>query len=309
MTVFAVGTVSVAWLLIRRQATRPAIAWLIAVGFGALQPTLYHLLVLTRDPVFGQWSEMVKAPSPPPLEFLLGLGLLLPIAALGGRPLLTQARGNVTLPMVWVAVTAFLVYIPFTYQRRLIHGVHLPLCLLAVGGIEVLRTRAQEWKAARSRAASVLGRGAAPALLVVMSLSNISMIAHDLRIYRVGFAPYYLRSEYIEAFRWLRDNTRPDDAVFCALETGSFIPGTAGNTVFLGHWGLTLFSNRKKDLVEAFLRSGDDTGQKAFLAKTDARYVFIGEVERNTGRFEADQKPYLDRVFENSRVSIYRVAL
>jgi len=133
------------------------------------------------------------------------------------------------------------------------------------------------------------------------------MITENVLAYRSGKAPYYLRREYLDAFRWLRESTWPDHAVLSSLATGSFIPGLAGNTVYVGHWGLTLNVHQKKATVEGFLEDDRrDDEKQAFLRAMGIVYLFHGEIEQRLGGYTPESKPYLERVYRNRLVSIYR---
>ncbi len=308
VTVLAVGAAAVVATAVRRGAVRPSLAWLLAVLAGALPAALHHARVILTVPVFRNWSEMVRAPSPAPWEIALGYGFLLPLAALGARDAAPGARDRRLLPIVWIATVAVLVYLPFGFQRRLLHGVHLPICLLAAFGIERLRASSHSVFRALTRGRRLRQGILFAASLAILSLSNFFMIAENLIAYRAGKAPHHIRTEYFDAFRWLRENTRPDHAVLSSMATGSFIPGTAGNTVYVGHWGLTLLVHQKKAIVDAFFRDDrDDVGKETFLRQAGIRYVFVGEVERHLGRFTADGKTYLAPLYKNAVVSIYGV--
>ncbi len=312
VTVLVVGAAWTVLVSLRRRGDggrdrRGAAIWLSCVTAGALPAIAYNGWITLAEPVFRGWAQMVHAPSPSPLGYGFGFGLLLPLAAFGARDFLRGSDDRRLLPLVWIVAAALLVYAPASFQRRLVHGAHLPLCVLAASGVSRLRA----WIAARARAVARrdrLPRGVlAAAAALLLSASNIWMISENVKAYRSGVAPYYLRREYLDAFRWLRESTWPDHAVLSSLATGSFIPGIAGNTVYVGHWGLTLSVHEKKATVEGFFETDQrDEEKQAFLRAMGIVYLFHGEIERRLGPYSPESKPYLERVYGNRLVSIYR---
>jgi hypothetical protein len=146
------------------------------------------------------------------------------------------------------------------------------------------------------------------ALLVLLSLSNLWVTAGDISAYNTGLAPGYIRHEFLDAFRWLKENTDPSQAVLSSIQTGSFIPAQGGNRVFLGHTELTVGVRLKMKLVEAFFAENTNDDVKwRLLDGAGIDYVFLSSVERQLGAFRPEEKDYLRRVYANDLVSIYRV--
>jgi hypothetical protein len=279
---------------------------LAAVIAGVLPYAIYHQVVLVGDPVFRKASEMVHAPSPTPIGYALGFGLLVPLAVAGFSHMRRSDRERSLLFAIWICATILLVYAPVSFQRRLIQGVHIPLALLATTGMTRLARHLGKGRSASDR--RHLGGAIVAGLLMLLALSNMRMVAADVEAYRKGGAPYYLRLEYGEAFRWLRENTGPYEIVFCSIATGSFVPALSGNTVFIGHWGLTLSAEAKKSIVEGFFRTNENDAAKArFLREAGVRYVLFGEVEDVLGTYDPRTKGYLALRHANARVSIYEV--
>ncbi len=271
---------------------------------------LRHLL--TAEPVFRLWTESIHGESPPPVAYLCGFGLILPLAALGVRRLVTLPhRGNracvrpltiAAMPLIWIAVTTILVYAPFPFQRRLIQGVHIPLALLAGLGVNTLLDRFP----------LTAHRGGAriAALLVLVALlfpSNGAQIGRDFSAFAAGRAPEYLDTRYIDAFQWLRRETDPADAVLSSIQTGHFIPALAGNRVFLGHGELTVDSHNKMAAANRFFRGAMSPDEaEAFVRRTGVTYLFISPAEKMGDADWIGSWDRANRVYTNGLISIYR---
>lgn len=306
VTVFAVGIVWSVLVFARAGTWRPALLRLLVVLGGALPAALHQVWIISAHPVYSGWSRMVRGVSPSPLGYLLGFGLLIPLALLGVRQFWSRSSERRLLPIVWVAVTAVLVYAPVSFQRRLIQGIHLPLSILAMGGLASLVGAGRGGSARNSGGLGPLRKTAIVLLIAVLSLSNARMIVDDIAAYRTAKAPYYIRAQYFEAFRWLREHTRSDEIVFSSYPSGSFIAGIAGNTVYAGHWGLTVRAEAKVAQIARFLAdNSDDVRKEAFLRGVGAKYLFYGEAERNLGSYDPERKSYLRRVFDGGVIRIY----
>jgi hypothetical protein len=139
----------------------------------ALPAVGYQLYVFKVDPVFSQRVE-VPTTSPALWRYLLGYGLLLPLAGVGAwrgltsppcppprsgegegtaselsYPLSASGRGPgegssraaaLLLP-VWSVVGFVVPYLPVAFQRKMVMGLHIPLALLAAQGAVRLMER------------------------------------------------------------------------------------------------------------------------------------------------------------------------
>jgi len=110
----------------------------------------YYYQVFVSDPVFQSWSAHTVLPSPPIPNFLLGYGIVF-LLALGGLPYVLRQRNERSLVLVaWVLAAMTLLYLPFTSQRRMIEGLHVPLCILAPSVFSVLLARCHGLRSAQS---------------------------------------------------------------------------------------------------------------------------------------------------------------
>jgi hypothetical protein len=96
--------------------------------------TLLQYYFYRSDPVFHQRADY-PTPSPEFASYALGYGLVL-LLALAGAVLLLRGRSPLKtaqrwMPMAWVIAGFGVAYLPLSFNRKMIMGTHVPLCLLA----------------------------------------------------------------------------------------------------------------------------------------------------------------------------------
>jgi len=258
----------------------------------------YDYYVYTFNSVLRAWSEQNVTPSPPLWTYAVAYGFVL-ILAVGGTVLATRRQSQADLFLLaWVIVNGLLLYAPFSLQRRLVTGLHIPLCILA--GMALSRYVLPRFSPARRTL--ILG-----AVLVLTVPSNLVVVAtlmagaarHDSRL--------YLYQDEMEAMTWLRENTRPTDIVLASPEMGLFIPAWAGNRVLYGHPFETIQAKEKKALVEEFFQEGigGQAGREIVRLYRPA-YLFYGPRERELGELEHEMLPV---VYQNRSVTILTITI
>ncbi|OGG16017.1 hypothetical protein A3D77_03175 [Candidatus Gottesmanbacteria bacterium RIFCSPHIGHO2_02_FULL_39_11] len=113
---------------------------------------------------------------------------------------------------------------------------------------------------------------------------------------------------WMDAIRFLENNTSHDDVVIAQITAANYIPAYAGNTVW---WGQTNTYDyfRKQKLMEDFFKGEMSESQAIHLiAEGNIKYVFVGPQERDmmTGKKITDVYPFLNSFFKNSTVEIYK---
>jgi hypothetical protein len=276
LTVYSVlGGYFILRLLKERHLPWPEILRGMVAGAVTAPLIAYDYYVYTFNPVLRAWSEQNVTLSPPPWEYAIAYGFVLPLAA-GGAALAIRrrSRGDFFL-LAWVIVNCLLLYAPFSLQRRLVTGLHFPLCVLAAMAL----SRYVLPRFALARRTVILGAIIVltmPSNLFVLMASMAGAAHHDSRL--------YLYRDEAEAMTWLRENTQPTDIVLASPATSLFIPAWTGNRVLYGHPFETIQAKDKKALAEAFFREGigGQAGQKIAQLYRPA-YVFYGPRERELG--------------------------
>jgi hypothetical protein len=311
--VIAIAAVWAAYLLVSGLAARRIplveLRQALLAGAIALPSVAYQYYLLQIDPVF-QARAAVPTRSPALHLYLLGYGLLVPLAVLGARRLLRSnsvPRPGVYLPIVWAVVGLAVAYLPVPFQRKLVEGLHLPIALLAAFGAVALAERLAP------------GRRAAQGLVLLLALlltvpTNFRFIARDWTmaveqntgstlLHRV-FWP----REDMEALARL-DDWLPGSSVVQALPwTSCLIPSMSGRRVWCGHWGETPGFRRKFGETHRFFEQKTPSDwRRQFLARTGITHIFAGTTERALASDSLAREPFLRAVHRLGDTILYQV--
>lgn len=281
LTVWAVLAVFLGWLYSTNRRLPWSQIWLtLSVGLFSAPVIVYDYWVSTTNPILAGWSAQNITSAPPPLDLLLGYGLV-GLLALGGGWLLVRQRplkpeSGEWLVFWWAATSLILLYLPFDLQRRLITGLHLPLCILAAIGL--LRWLPSIGFKPNQR------RSFTTVVVIVGALGTLFVWALPLLATRQSpgtsetTALLFMRREETAAFAWLRENATPGDVVLASPRVGLFIPGQSGTRTFYGHPFETIEAKPKKAIVEAFFRGNVQVISPA------VDFIIYGPTEQQLGQ-------------------------
>lgn len=327
----------------KRRLDLPGWTRLMVAGLASLPTTAYQYYALRVEPVFFYRAFASKTLTSKPWWVLLGFGLLaflaygliVNVAATRGKK--QAARGlfvegtALRLMAAWAIMGVLVAYVPVAFQRKLLMGVHVPLCVLA--GAALTHSTA--------RLSGNLPRIAAFGIVLLTVPTNLWFVTRDLgriaeNVGSTDHRPYLTRAEN-DALLWLRANTAPSDAVLVAPDPTAhqrfpyrallphlsvYVPALAGNVVYNGHWGETPDFIRKLGEMLAFFRADTlDEQRVALLRDNNIRYVLqLNALSRQDLRdadgtvaypsapwpARAPAPPYLAPVYANTEVTIYR---
>jgi hypothetical protein len=289
----------------RRMPWREA-ALAAVVAAVSVWPVVYQYVFFRGDFVF-RTKALTLTLTPPGRFVALGYGLPLLLAIPGGAIGLVNRR--LIFPVVWVVATWLLIaYAPFSFQRKMIEGMHLPLCVLAAAfvGDYVL---ARPWRSAAMAAVGLVAL-TIPSNAFFVRRAGGDLLTNNAEYLWVLMPPHYLTRDEYDAMVWLREHTRPDDAVLCTNLMGSYIPGVAGNTVFVGHWAETIhFGSKLGELADFFTPTTRDQVRIEMARRNHLRYLFYGRWERGAGRFDPNTSSWMTPVYRRGEVTIFRFDL
>ncbi|MCE5200638.1 hypothetical protein LLG39_16860 [bacterium] len=241
----------------------------------AVPSVWYQFHLYQIDPVF---QARANSPTPSPIiwSFFEGYGLVLIGAIIGIITILSASRQanpqsptpNPHLLLVWSLVGFALPYIPVGQQRKLVMGLHIPLCILCAYALSLLIARIP----ASSRRAVII------ALVALTAVSNLHFLALDLNLLNSGqtvthYRPF-LQSDEMAAIGYLRAHVSPSDAIFAPPDMSIFIPALAGRQVYYGHWSETPDYGSKLGEWADFVRAaGKGYPRGDILASTEAKWL------------------------------------
>ncbi len=251
-----------------------------AAILGALIPVGYQILVFRGSEEFRLKALTVTAP-PDALSMLISLAPLWILGLFGVKK--WRELPATRLLLVWIAATFALVYAPtalFSFARKMIEGVQMPLVLLAAIGASELLSKIQN-SGARKLAAASFGvvLMLSPALFFAWIAGNT--LENNASRWNVLMPPLAISRGDAGALQWLAaQNGR--GAVLCLPYLGSYVPRATGKFTYAGHWAETLrFKEEKFPLAARFYR-GEMNAETArqFLRENRIVWIVEGEFER-----------------------------
>jgi hypothetical protein len=296
------------------NATGCAMRALVSVAI-SLPSVLYHawLVVGTPNRQFMLGSNVLETPPAP----LVVLGLLgyLAFGYLGARQSTSaaelegtseqEARARTRALVIWSLVQGALAFAPFTFQRRLLEGLTVPLATLSTPWLVPIWRRSQRWRMA------TLARTAALALLAaVMAPSTVFALVDGAQRLRTNWRELQLLPpSEAAALDWL--SRQPEDAVVLAgYRSGNLIGGWTDKRVVVGHWNNTISWQQKQEEARTFMRTSDEAFRGRLIAAYHITRVWVGPRERAWGT-AVEHSTLLTPVYtvgaESSRVTIYQV--
>ncbi|RLC76960.1 MAG: hypothetical protein DRI61_12375 [Chloroflexi bacterium] len=306
MMPFVDAVVAVFWALLALKER--SIPWkkvmALAVMGGAQLPLIaYNLLLFTHNPIFAGWTAQNITLSPPFPYYLLGAGLVGPLAFAGLLYLFKEQPWEKAFPAVWVTVALVMAYGPWSFQRRLTEGLMLPLSILGAWG--------WHWVIAPhiiklSRSIRLM-RLARIAVISFASISNVFMMTAFTLAALSGHPEFFYPKGVVEAVDWLGENSGWQDTVFASYKTGGLIAGRIGHRVVIGHLMETVDYPAKEAAVRTFFGTDSAPEEKcAILRRYGVAYVFYGPYERDIGGFMPGALPCLKLVFEGEGVKVFQ---
>ncbi len=264
-----------------------------------------YLLWARGDPVFRdnslggfRWTDSYSV-----WWYLIGYGLLLPLAWAGLRILSRDESLPADLLLAWLAAALFLSVNPFYAGVKFQYLVFPPLVVLASIGLARVRA-ARDAPASRGRSGAAVRIASAVGLAAVLFMDAPVYLFREIARTEAdpqAFAP----AGDLEAMRWLERS--PDGLVVSGYWAGNRIPYFAGKKVYQGHWFMTPSLDARRRSVASFFSPQTSVERKRdFLLATGARYVYVGREERSLG--SVDPRLPLAKVYDSGGVAIWEVA-
>lgn len=294
-----VGATLTSWWSNRRVRPGDALA-LLALAAVQIPLLAYNFTILSRDPIWSQFTLQNATLSPGLSYYVWGFALFWPPALLGTWTFLKGRSPALGAALLWVIAAFALAYAPFNIQRRFLHGITIPLAILATQGLIELVGRGA---AGAGRRQIRLRSTTAVAYVLLASVSSLYLGLGQAMYMNTHPAKYFYPAALGEALDWLKANSAPGAFVLGAQESGSLAAQKAGLRTYLGHPMETLSFEEKGGRVQAYYQGllpedwpGPDTVQ----------WVIYGPYERALG---ADFQPggNLELRYENEAVRIYAV--
>ena len=276
----------------------------------AIPSIAYQFWVYSTDPIFAARANTEIA-SPPIWSFLSGYGLVLIGAITGAVMWLTANRQSPIanlkskiqnpkcLLLVWAVAGFAIPYIPIAQQRKLIMGLHIPLCILCAYALSKLLPKLP----------GTLGRTVFVAVLVIAAGSNSQFLARDMGLLANGdtapqYAPYLSRSE-LAAMSYLRKHATARDSILAPPTFALFVPAFTGRQVCYGHWSETPGYAERRSQWRMLAEPGVSADLWWGIVRASGATYYVSEA----GFLEppTELRPHFALCFDDEGVRIYRV--
>lgn len=270
-----------------------------ALPFAATLPLLaYNAWILFEDLVIARWASQWRHQAPGPFSVALSLGVPLVLAILGMRIAWRRRDRALALALVWPPLVIALLYLPnfANIQRRLLDALYVPIGILAAVGLQAV---VSGMKPARARRVKAM-------LLTVCCFSSAIVLAIALRFASGAFPEAYISDDAWQAMSWLAAHHQAGDRALSSPQAGQLLPAWSGVNVYVGHYSETLDYFQKIRNVSAVLQPNTPSASlDVFLKSNGITLVYWGPDEAKTG-FQPDTQPYLQPIFHDQTVTIYR---
>jgi hypothetical protein len=291
VTLVILGVVKL-WLLIQEKNL---LVWNSLFFFaGAIFVLFYQYFVIKIDPVLAEWNAQNLTPAPAIIDLLIAFLPGLIFAVMGIIFILRNKITRATrLLVAWALLGFILTYLPFNLQRRFMIGLSIPVAALVVIGIQQLKSI--KWRNISTISLFAL---TLPTNLVIIVLGLGSVAQHSPNL-------TYTTDE-ASAFSWLQSNTKENDIILAAPETGNLIPAITGRRVVYGHPFETTFATENKQNVIDFYNGKWDIAQMIeYMEDVNIHFIFWGPQEILLG--QPDLLNQLQIVFSSGQVEILSV--
>jgi len=299
---------AVLWAVERRFPRRLVLMSLLAALI-ALPSVGYQFYLYRIDEVFRARANSA-APSPAIWSFFAGYGLVLAGAAVGAGMLLMEHRRlrpakpaeapNGLVLIVWSVVGFAIPYIPVGQQRKLIMGLHVPLCILCAYAIARLLTLAP----------GNLQRLVLVLFITICCASNARFLADDASAVSTGctapgYAPYISSAE-LAAMDYLGKHAAPSDSVLAPPDFALFTPALAGRQVQYGHWSETPNYGEGINRWAALGNPATSLDAWSYIVSDNTRQYYVS-TDRRWDPPPALISPRMIECFRSGPVGVYRI--
>jgi hypothetical protein len=256
----------------------------------------YYALGSRWNPDLRVWTAQNVLPSPNPVHYLIAYGILLVPAWFGVKALMRKGTERDLFLPIWFVLLVLLAYAPVTYQRRLVEGAWVALCVLGAAGLEsVALAERSRWR---------IGLG----IMGASMLTTLVILGGGLWSALHPASPQFVPAGEVHALTWLSDHAPADSVVLASFETGNILPAWAPVRSVMGHGPETPNLASLRPRAEAVFKSSEGAQERGeFLTTENVAYLFIGPAERALGNWDPQAQPGFTEVYQDGGYAIFAV--
>jgi len=281
-------------------------------GIFSLWPLAYYAFLMLAKPGLLPGGA-VRSPTPP--AYLVGyaplaLAGIVRIVSLCRRR--TLSRSDLFL-ICWIVACSVMLYsYPILSQEgRAVLGVQIPLVIFSVRALyeDILpafglsRTQQEPaWKKTLATAIVVL--------FIVFTLPSSFYNVYN-RVERLKSFPeaFSLTDDEYEALEFLGEVPGRGTVLSSSERVGLYIPRVGRKHAWMGEYDYPSYAGRVAFIKKFFTEPAGDSQYYDMLKEHDISFIFYGEHERSVSDFQPEKADYLEKIFHNSSVEIYRTKL
>jgi hypothetical protein len=268
---------------------------------GSFAAVAYQFLSLRSIPVYEEWNRQHVLPTPEWPRLMISLGLLIPLALVGGRYFFATNRTLAALSLGFIGASLIFSHLPVGFQERFLEGLPVITALFASFGLLRL---------VRHFSRPVLQTMIATIVLVTLTFSHFTPFRNDLVAIARQSPPQYMPNQFLGPMRHLKELTAPTEAILSTQSTGNFLVAYAGRPVVIGHRVATARYHEKNKIVREFFSiTADNPSSLALFDKTKASWLFWGPEESwsSRGQFDPAHAFYLEKKYDNGFVQLFKL--
>lgn len=268
--------------VLRASITGERLLKAVSISLPAFLMAGWQAWAILSDPIYRAEFQL-PLQTPPFWQFVLNYGVFFPLSLFTAFHFLRRhpVSSLYSLLISWLVGAFLAVYLTPTAQpRKLIEGVHLPMCILASWCWHQFILPQTTFIRRHPKLILILIGAIAPLTFWVSQVRNF--IQNDEIALHYGGVPFYLKEQHVKLIDWLARNSQPTEAVLCNYQLGNYIPALTGRRVFIGHWGGTVKVREKLEIARRIWKGELPVNEaKKVFRKHRLRYAIASVYERH----------------------------
>lgn len=249
-----------------------------------------------NEPLLRGWSRGAFIPTLPSIFLITAYSPTLIFALIGVYLIVSRRLRQNDFLIFWLVGILIAIYLPISWQARMILSLSVVLGLLAGKGLEYLVKRVK----------SFFFRITLFWLMVILALpSGLYLIGHQIYCYKHNWQEYYLSDDVVEALTWLK-STPQNSVILAPPQLGNLAPAYSGRHVYLGHKMETLdFAVKFKEVENFYYNIGQ--ASNTFLKDKRITHLMVTRQNELMRQIDFKKLDFLQPVFTNQEIFIFKV--
>lgn len=286
--IITMAAVLTAWFVIRQIYNKTfsikEFSFLAIIGTMTLPAVLYYFWVFFFNEAYKSWNSLNQTVTPNIIKIISGFGIVFFLAVYyiyknkdkfkafftpkkqtnknknseKAHRKQTQSLLKETFLLTWLIVQFILIYLPINIQRRLILGLHIPLCIFAAFAL-VRHTKEFIPKKYINPAITLI--------LLIASVTSLTLTGMQItQLHSETSAEYtnvkYLKTYEVDMLHWVKDNLEDDSEyapypiILAEHHISNYIPAITNEKIYSGHWAQTVNFTQKYEVVKQIYSTG-----------------------------------------------------